>query len=253
MTIEEAIKSAEQGDIGAMRSLAHYYSEQGEMADADEWFEKAAEHGDLHSMVMVMFTSSIMASAGESTAMKMGCWELPLEDWQRCEKWATKVAGNDAFELKDKNIAKEKLEQAYYGMATCFYAADDYKNARNAARRCASTKAKAILADSVLQLAETQEEFKAAYRYFEEFAKDTAYATADKTRIEEEIYVRAVIGYAFLVTRGIGNGVLPNAERGFNILSAARNTVKDAGYRGGVDKALAHYRKKLFGGYTYVE
>ncbi len=49
MTLQEAIRAAEAGDVEVMYSLGSYYFDQKQVTDSLEWFFKATQLGHLSS------------------------------------------------------------------------------------------------------------------------------------------------------------------------------------------------------------
>lgn len=86
MTLEEAIKLANQGDLEVMQMLGSHYYDQNEYGDARDWYCKAASGGRVQAMVPAALLTSMMSRA------------------------ARKVSGGDAIHDQDVYSLNEALE-----------------------------------------------------------------------------------------------------------------------------------------------
>lgn len=91
MTLEEAIRAAESGNIGAMNSLGDHYIEQNSFFEANEWFLKAANLGSPYGMHQSMMCDIMLAMASED----LGLWQDALDSWNAARTKALVLVRNE--------------------------------------------------------------------------------------------------------------------------------------------------------------
>lgn len=92
MTVTEAIESANQGNTAAMFQLGRYYYQKEDFEEAQKWFLKGAEAGDVHCMVLVASVGTILARADRAlgSAFAADC----VRDLEGCLSWAERARAN---------------------------------------------------------------------------------------------------------------------------------------------------------------
>lgn len=257
MTLEEGIKLAESGDIGAMISLGDYYIQKKESADdiekAAEWFEKAAEHKVVYAMHMTVLTKKIQAHGGLMVADKveMGV-AFALDEWQSVYEWAAEelecinnnVPGSENIKLAD---AIQNFEEASYYFALCSHCLGKDEQAVELVCDLNDVRSKILCAGARIQLAQTNSDYASAAKLLMSVIEDSSYAAAEKYAIEEEVYATAGIQLSMMHRL-----LINDLDAAVSVLKFMENNVHREKNIQKVKEELNRYQKKLFGGYKYV-
>lgn len=257
MTLEEGIKLAESGDIGAMISLGNYYIQKKESADdiekAAEWFEKAAKHKVVYAIHMTVLAKKIQAHGGLMVADKveMGV-AFALDEWKSVYEWAAeelncinnKVPGSEEIKISD---AIQNFEEASYYFALCSYWEDKYAQAVELVCDFDDARSKILCAAARIQLAQTNSDYASAAKLLMSAIEDSSYAAAEKYAIEEEVYTIAAIQLSMMHRE-----LIHDLDAAVSVLQFMANHVRRDKNIQKINSELNRYQKKLFGGYKYV-
>lgn len=257
MTLEEGIKLAESGDIGAMISLGNYYIQKQESADdiekAAEWFEKAAKHKVVYAMHMTVLAKKIQAYGGLMVADKveMGV-DFALDEWKSVYEWAAEeldcinknVPGSEEIKISD---AIQNFEEASYYFALCSHCVGKHEQAVALVCDFDDARSKILCAAARIQLAETNSDYASAAKLLMSVIEDSSYAAAEKYSIEEEVYATAGIQLSMMHRL-----LINDLDAAVSVLQFMANHVHRAENVQKINSELNRYQKKLFGGYKYV-
>lgn len=259
MTLEELKNLAQSGDIDAGIEVAQYYLSKGTYQDTVEalkWSEMIAEKGSGAGAYLSMTARNLCAVIDQSKMV--GDWAGAQNNWEQTEKWARKVIqrvddGDEHLGVEEKREAQAMIEECFYGCAVSLYHLKKYENAITLLANRTGTREKMLLAMSKFSAAKDEKDYASAFVSLKQAFADSEYLVNGAAHQEEEhIYALAAKSTAGLYRIGIRGTVQSDLKKSVEILQAASGKLKDTDYRGMITKELTRYKKKFFGGYTYV-
>ncbi len=254
MKIDEFVVLAEQGNVDAMMHVGIYYmteaTGEGVKDTAVYWLSKAAKEGKrIDAIELICAHKSILASLQELIKIDdEECINLRKEifDWR--------MFGYDILRnsTNDKDIDFEEylqgMEEARYRLALSYTFSNNIDEAWKLVKDFDDIKSQ-VMAAFIMATSDLDksivEEFISKIKVID---GNVEYAMAEKDKYEEGIYAIVVTNLALLY-RVIYNDINGSME----VLKFARAYIKDKYAQSIIDKELACYRKKLFGGYVYKE
>ena len=254
MTLEEAKKLADNGDVQAMLALAKFYDQQNdddeEACDlAKHYWCCAAEAGDLTAIRVLAESSRAVAKAMMALP---GNFSHSLPCFEDAYKWNKAL-----FELCNRlNVQGEAAEytlefylDAIVWLSAAYNMDDNYAEIKRITDGVDHPVAKAIHGLALNELANTNAEITAAFDLLKNAMHpsfwDKKYATPDTLEV-----LQATVGMALSTGYRV---YYNNLEAAYNVLATMLEHLKDVDLRGVVQKHIARYKKTLFGGYKYIE
>ena len=247
MTMEELLKTAQDGDVSAMLELGEHYHKNREEFDACEWFECAAETGNCHGISMAMVLNPALAQV----LQEMSLWDRALSHWHKANHWAGIILSNaEAFGEEIWDIAHNTYVDSFYRMGFCVYRMQDYDEAirilnlgiKHGDKRCE-------FLSGLCMLDKSGEDFVAGAK--QAYAQLKVIEETD-LEIAEDLIFRGLMQLGIVYRTFVADeipGISKDIERSYRCVLRA---TKLSGKLGDAARAeLAKYRQKLFGGYTY--
>ena len=93
MNVDEAIQQAEAGDVEAMVQLGNYYSTKHDYIEANNWYLKASDAGDLFGTLRALYCSEWYMR----TFMKIHAWEGSITALQDALRLSDILDSSDGF------------------------------------------------------------------------------------------------------------------------------------------------------------
>ena len=259
MTLEEAIRQAEAGDVKSMIQLGDFYMDQntGEgISKAVGWYEKAAERNIYYAFRMSALGRKILGSAGMAVADQLGAWDHALEDWEKAREWSFKALA--CIDRGDQNVKPGDRESIYadlnaenYHMGICKYMMKEDIDAIALLQGIDETKAKVLLGVCTFRMGKQMEDYAKAYDGLSCIERDRVYCTAKKSSAEEDIYAVAALQLSGIYRLEVPGVVKIDLNQAVQVLENAYASIESDEFKQMVLNERNHYQKKLFGGYKY--
>lgn len=257
MTINEAIVEANSGNVEAMLAVADFYAKSEELGNGMEmalqWYEKAAETGNVYGMEMAGITYMISAS----TSLAIGAFADSLEEWNRAFEKFHLLVQYEGYSLEKKRDIKKKAQQCIYKTIYCNVLLKRYEDALYILERISFknvSKEMMLKGICLYHMAEETENYEEVYdilRYFE--SKSALSCLKDASNeLEEMILSEGYIALSLFYRIGIA-GVERDIDRAYSLLSMVADKIKGKMADEFIQEELSHYKKKLFGGYKYIK
>lgn len=253
--LNEILAQAQTGNQEAIGQLIDYYKEQNDEDKAAYWEDRKT----LENYAGITVVTILMNAMELLAAQAMGAWDEVENDAKEIRKKSKELLEmyqrGDIYRNADNiRLANENLAEAEYCLALTAYMRDD--DAGKAfqilhAQEKIPVKSVALLGSAAF---ETQR-LDVAYKNLKQAIFDQEYSKADRKnyRADELIYAQAFLYMSIMYRVGLPGLVKQDLEYAMEILSAGIRVIKDADYRRRLVDELSKYRKKLFGGYKYVE
>ena len=252
MTLEEAKKLADNGNVQAMLALAKFYDQQ----DADEesvdlakhYYCCAAEAGDPTAI-------RVLAQSSHTTAKAMmalpGSFSHLLPCFEDAYKWNKAL-----FELCNqlniqgeaaKNILEFYLDSIVW-LSAAYNMDDNYAEIKRITDGVNHPVAKAIHGMALHELANTNAEIATAF----DFLKNAMHPSFwDKKYSDPGTLEVLQVTVGMMLSTGY-RVYYNNLDAAYNVLATMLDHVKDTYLREVLQKNIAQYKKTLFGGYKYI-
>lgn len=253
MTLEEAKKLADNGNVQAMLALAKFYDQQDDNEEsgdlAKHYYCCAAEAGDL-SAIRVLAQSS--HTAAKAMMALPGSFSHLLPCFEDAYKWNKAL-----FELCNQlNIQGEAAEYAFefyldaiVWLSAAYNMDDNYAEIKRITDGVDHPVAKAIHGMALHELANTNAEIVTAFDFLKNAMHSSfwekKYATPDTLEV-----LQATVGMALSTGYRV---YYNNLEAAYNVLAMMLGHLNDADLREVVQKHISRYKKTLFGGLKYIE
>lgn len=257
MTIEEAKALAEHGDVRAMMALADCLSKEENNEEATNealhYYELAANVGEPQAILKMAQTSSVMADVAFSVIESGKRIDLMDADIEKAYHWAKRldetirslnIKGNDTV-----NFVKENLLKAISRLAILDYCDKEYESVVRITRNVNHPYAQAIYGLALYQLANTNSEIEAAFDALKNIESDLCWKKEYQTKFGQILLVEAAT-YLSALFRVIYHDV----DSAYRIMSCVATHSIDESIRQDIREDISkHFKKKLLGGYTYIE
>lgn len=261
MTYEEAVSLANSGDIGAMYTLGNFHFQKDEPQDAFEWFSKAADLGFTLCAALAALSgfvhSHICLTTFKNTPF---CDKQELAAiLEKVHKYSLVALESDQVEEQTKEAIRNQLPDVLYYRGFCLYAHDKMDEAYAWLRENLSRldeKGKVLYGVCGFEIAlddatdgnTTVSLVNEAYPLLK---------LVDRTEINDDTVLYAAYLYLSIAYR-IGEGLYiknhhNDIGKAREYILTATQRIKDEDYLNLANKQLAHYKKKLLGGYTFVD
>ena len=238
MTIQEAIKLAETGDIKAMLMLGDYFMDE-ESRDTDEakkWYIMAAEQQVPHAAHMAALVCSIGAMSTDIIVNQPNfepmMVEFIYEEWKDAYKWLNKTIeykenGAPNVEAVDLADFKEQRDEAAYKCGIyCFYM-DRFDDAIKWVEGVSGPRADLVHGISLFQKATKDDEYEKAVPYLNKVVSNKEFLALGKNRIEENVLSLAglYVGHTYQIGKVLTNQ--PDLDKAIEVLRTVHNSLKN--------------------------
>lgn len=272
MTLDEAIKLAENGDVNSMIELGDYYvgtGETGDLRDALNWYKKACETApdpiqyESHPRIAYAYAQacSLMGMFLVAEKQVTGDLKACVDSIAEYYKYATKLGYINKYRPALTGGMEERIYNNYvsasYWYAMYTFIIGNYVTTKKLLIDTGSEDEKIKLLFAQCVFGETDIEVNQQgifdfYNIVSPFENDEVYADKPKDRYEEIVYMANLQGLAEVVRLGIGyQGMIPSDEHAYEILCFASTHTQLQSTKDIIDEALSHYKKSLFGGVKY--
>lgn len=256
MTFNDYLCNAETGDVEAMLWLSHYYHNKNSFEGTEKsifWSEKAAEAGDPRGIMITATGYPLLAMINE--APSVGAYETAILQRKKTIKWS-KVA-LEQLELNQEGIDgfNQKIEEANYCIATSYYFLNKENDALDYTYGLTSINATILRGCCLFGLAKTNDEYYKAYTALKVLENNSKYYSTISSALhnEQRLFVHGIQFLASLYRIGIPEKISIDIDKSALLLFNAFAALNDDSLREQLQKDINHYRRKLFGGYKYVE
>lgn len=258
MTLEEAKAQAEQGDVEAMMALADYYYSKVENDEdaidiAYHYYELAANNGESQAILKMAQISGMIADSIFQMIESQGRDESWDEEIEKAYKWAKKlddttqrlnINNKDAIEFVNDNLLL-----ATSRLATLYYCDNKYDDVVRITKDINHPYAQSVYGLAAYQLANTDSEIVEAFNALKNAENDLCWREEYQTKISQVLLIEAA-SYLSALYRVISHDV----DSSYRVLKYIASHAIDESMQQAVREDMAkHFKKKLFGGYTYVE
>lgn len=272
MTLDEAIKLAENGDADSMIALGDYYvgtGDTGDLSDALNWYKKACEIApdpiqyESHPRIAHAYAQScslmgmFLAAEKQVTGDLKACVDSIVEYY----KYATKLGYINKYRPALTIGMEERIYNNYvnasYWYAMYTFIIGDYVTTKKLLIDTGSEdeKIKLLFAQCIFgetDIAVDPQGIFDFYNIVSPFESNEIYADKPKDRYEEIVYMANLQGLAEVVRLGIGyQGMAPSDEHAYEILWFASSHMQLQSTKDIIDESLSHYKKSLFGSVKY--
>lgn len=269
MILEEEIKKAEQGNIGAMCRIGDHYRrkiiEEGYEQEYEEmalkYYKMAGEGGELYGMYWFVEMGNISVMAELSFAFHIGI----QRGMERCEviyEWSEKALsciekyGSSNEEMINRDMILSELYLASYHLALCYFFMDMELEVEQLISRIdkqnRGVEVNLLLAVNIIMGgSDGASRYQEAYNLLLEMEDNVEFAQRKKMEMEEDVYVFAA-GFLATYFRGAFLNMTPDLNRSVKVLNFVKDNLQYEDRKAVLEKELRCYHKKLFGGYKYV-
>lgn len=251
MDINEAIELANSGDSRLMVDISFHYFDQKDYFEAAEWAEKAALAGEKQGVIMVRALNAILGEA----ACGIGAFEDAREHWMKVEHWARYSLENIQLNTEDRESAEHDIITAGQRMVLCYYELEQYNESIRINTFCGTEALvlKGLCVDKLAINNRNNALLRDAYELLSNLEKDYNYFGKEKGSVDERVFTKAVIALAGFYTFGLVDYLRADLNRAVELLDRAQGTIKDPKYKELIRNMRGKYRKRLFGGYQFVQ
>lgn len=261
MTLEEAISRANQGDVQCMNILGDFYGEKAFSGDGQNrseyidnalfWYNKAIQRGDKYAALQAINVHSFMGILYKRADEDWLADEI-IEQWEEVRKCVDIV-------LKASDITKEEYisvqksqRQALYEIAYGYYQKNEIGMAAIYLQSLESgsyKKADLLRGICYFQL---ERPINETYEFLSKLEEDEYLLLFEEMHGLELMRLSLVFFYLALIYR---TGVVGSSDtdRAYAILMKGYEMVDSEAVKEMFLEELAHYKKKMFGGFTYCE
>lgn len=255
MTLEEAKTLADQGNINAMVALGDYYSKQEDedaMEIAFQYYERAAEGGDWNSTVKMAQTTSQVAAVMFAMIEDGKHFTSMDADFEKAFYWASKLDNL----VRSLNInpdvqefVEENLLTAVSRLGTLYYFDEKYKDLARITVDIEHPYAQALYGLALFQLSDSDSEVADAFRALRNVENEACWKKELQGKFSRMLPVEAGLHLSAMY-RILENDI----DSAYRVLDMIASRTVDESIRQDVrGKMASHFRKKLFGGYAYIE
>lgn len=255
MTLEEAKTLADQGNVTAMAALGDYYSKQDDedaMDIAYQYYERAAEGGDWNSTVNMAQSTDRVASFTFAMIEQGKCFASMDADIKKAFYWAGKFDSLARSLNKSPDVlefAEENLLTAAMRLGTLYYYDEKYGDLVRITKNIKHPYAQALYGLGLGKMANAADEYTEAFKALRNIENEVCWKKEYQGNASQMLLVEGAMLLSVFY-RILGNDV-DSAYRVMDMIVS--RTIDDTVRQDVRENMAAHFRKKLFGGYTYIE
>lgn len=258
MTLDEAKALAEQGNVDAMMALASYYKTENNDEEASRYYELAAERGDLRAIHRVSQSASNMAHFSmkliEEGGKHPGGSGGLENDLKKSLYWATKLAnGSKTIDDPSGNLVEttnEIMLEELSRLSGLYYLQKNFDELARVTKDIDAPYARAVHGYALFMLSKDYSGYKAAF----DLLKNIENSLCWKEDYQNAVLTRALLIDMVDTLTALYRTLDEDVDAAYHVLEIALANLTDESDRDDVRKIMTtHYRKKLLGGYTYVE
>lgn len=255
MTLEEAKTLADQGNATAMAALGDYYSKQDDedaMDIAYQYYERAAEAGEWNSTVNMAQTTDKVAAftfAVIEDGKRLTSMDAEIE---KAFYWARKFDSLARSLNKSQDVqefAEENLVTAVSRLGTLYYFDEKYKDLARITKDIQHPYAQTLYGLALFQLSDSDSELAESFRALRNVENEVCWKNELQGKFSRMLPVEAGLYLSGMYR--VQEKDIDSAYRVLNMIVS--RTIDDSVRQDVREKMASHFRKKLFGGYTYIE
>lgn len=266
MTIDEAIKLANEGNAEAMMSLGGHYFGENEFDEAEKWYTMAANKG----VTLAAYLNMTISVLSGRIRQVHGAWQEIIEINNRLLHWASVVLNDNDFDYANYEINKDEIYndifEAYYNIAHALYWSENYTDSINYLKKIGENclqyqKSRVLMGICYGELArinignknyaEAEELFKTVVNILSIVNPNSNYIPNKNEYHEQMVFAKAAFCLTMAYVNGIGTPV-KNIDYAHDILESALSKVTEDDAKNVIQSRLSHFQKKMFGGYKYI-
>ena len=251
MSVEETLQRAQQGDINAMLAIADDYAASSEIEQALTWFEQAIAVGEKgseqmqHALSMAMYSYTIKVIDDVETAS----WNDGFIHSSKLFSYATELLSYENSQEKKIELV-QKGRFALYNAAICQHAVDEDSDALKTLGIVELNEPRATLLEL---LCRASLEAENTYHYLKIYETEDLRDAFKNTQCWREELMLAMGFFRLSLCYRLGMGVKPNINKAYDILQKGLSLATFNETRRCFSDELNHYKRSLFGGYSYIE
>lgn len=231
MTIDEAIRLAEAGNVNAMIALAEHYENEGTFGSCEsaiEWFEKAAAHDNKYAALKAAANCITCARLLEDNDIDDAAEEM----WHRGLSNGMNGFPEADEDMSNFDVAMDIVEECLYYIAVWKYIRRDYEGAIKTLEQIdingKSIRARILYsecyASSINRMFSDQEREQVKLLVLPVFKQENNYATQEAVgqarHMEQLVFARATKRASWLIDKNLAKMILSIARQALNDESA---------------------------------
>ena len=254
MTTQELKSLAEGGDVNAMMALGEHYYNKYQQDDfplaaqkALPWYTLAGRSGDVEGAIRAMILGSAQILMAKEAAQ-----------WNEMSKYSAEISGISVEFLRNEKLANsDAYDEIIKCMDICLYATsissylmEDFAEAVEGLEGIEPGSEYYGMAQVLLGicLSDMDRDLEGTERLMILHNDMKGILTPTPDTVDEEILERGTL-YLALYYRMLER----KPGKAYELINRALEVIEEPDVRGILLDELAHYKKRLFGGYTYVE
>lgn len=248
---EELKRKAESGDVDAMTTVGDaiqtYYAQQGKpaagVAEALPWYEQAANCGSVYGAYKSVLGKNILRAGSKS----LGAWEKVIDISNDIFQYARIVLHDPDVVDKAKDQVAEIVEIAGYNFALALYLSHREEDVITFLDSTHIEKGMVEINSLLYGLCKMSDPSE-AYEWLHILEGNGKNLLSDT----KDIYDESIIMNAYGTLSAIYRIQMNDCDRARDVLLEGLEVIDHPELNALLQKELAHYRKKMFGGYQYV-
>lgn len=262
MTIQQALAEARRGNVQAMLQVADFYFRKMNQEDDHytdylklglEWYEKAAQTGDAYALEMTSLGYAVFAEI----SIQIGAYEDSLREWTQAYRYALPLVSYPGYPQARRRQMHDQVTKSLYKAAYCNYLLHRYNKAANILEKMSlqpCSKEMLLKGICLFEVAEQEIDFEMAYKALGDFASPETFDCIRNAvdDLEEMVLAKGYMFLSMYYRTGLV-GVTRDMNKAYSILSMVSDEVTGDMAWNVIQVELSHYKRKLFGGYQYIE
>ena len=244
MNREILTEQANGGDVQAMIQLGRDFASENNFFDAAEWFDKAADTGNVYAIDMAMRVNAVNANMLHT----MGLWERSCNTWSKALNYALTILQNrESFDEDTQSLATDNLSESAFNMGLNFYRLKQPNNAIKILKSVIETDERASLLYGIC-LTDT-EEFQTSPKVIAQQAyPHLKLAETSSLNVPEDLLFVSLMLLATFYRSPAISGINGTVEMAYNCVKKATTLSEELA--ASARQELSKYHKGLFG-WTY--
>lgn len=256
MTFHDYLCNAEAGDVEAMLWLSHYYHDKNSYEGTEKsiyWGEMAAEAGSPQGIMITATGYPLLALINE--ASNVGEYKTAIQYRKKTIKWSKLALERLEVDSKGREILLQKIDESNYGIAASHFFMGKYDEALDYTYGLSAINVTILRGCCFFRLAKTNAEYYEAYNDLKilENAREYNLEISSTSESEQRIFVYGIQFLANLYRTGLPERLTIDINKSASLLYDAFTSLTDEQLKAQLQKEIDHYRKKLFGGYRYIQ